>query len=53
MLTVVELDVVPVDEVSNGSVNRQVSPVLVPSRREPGCDRGVRYDVVAWMNRVH
>ena len=47
MLTVVELDVVPVDEVSDRSVDGQVSATGEFARREPGRDGGVGQDVVA------
>ena len=46
MLTVVELNVVPVDETSNSSVDIQVTTTRELSRGEPGSDRGVGYDVI-------
>lgn len=52
-LTVVELDIVPVDEVSYCFVDSQVSAIPVLSRREPGCDGGVGQDVVAWVKGDH
>ena len=53
MLTVVELDVVPVDEASNGSVDVQVTSARELSGGEPGRNWGVGYDVVTWMKGVH
>ena len=53
MLTVVELDVVPVDEASNSPVDIQVTPTRELSGGEPGRNRGVGYDVVTCMNGVH
>ena len=53
MLTVVELDVVPVDEVPNRSVDGQVSTTGEFAGREPWRDGGVGQDVVTWVGSGH
>ena len=52
MLTVVELDVVPVDEVPDRSVDGQVSTTGEFSGREPGRDGGVGQDVVTCVETI-
>ena len=49
MLTVVELDVVPIDEASNFLVDGQISTILELPWREPRRDGGVGYDIAIWM----
>jgi len=53
VLTVVELDIVPVNEASNSSVDIQVTTARELSRGEPGRDGGVGYDVVTWTRGVY
>jgi len=53
VLTVVELDVVPVDEASNGPIDIQVPAARELSGGEPGRNRGMGYDVVTWTEGVH
>jgi len=53
VLTVVELDVVPVDEVPNRSVDGQVSTTGEFAGREPWRDGGVGQDVVTWVGSGH
>ena len=52
VLTVVELDIVPVNEGSNSSVDGQVGTTRELSGGEPGRDGGMCYDVVTWMKSV-
>ena len=53
MLTVIELDVVPVDEISNSLVDSQVSTAREHSGGEPRRNGGVGYDILTWMKDVH